>query len=125
MSQTSKLALSPPSAPTSEAQGWVACPAHDCQAELLAYGVCPFRHESLILPLLFANRGYAELEIALSHWKKGATTLPNRGEIQVVEAQRSFEFPSGDKGLKLIANRHTGLQSRRANSLKIQGGVCF
>ena len=42
------------------------------------------------LLLLFANRGYAELAIILSHWKQRAATLPNRGEMRVVEAQQCF-----------------------------------
>jgi hypothetical protein len=48
---------------------------------------CPFGHKSPITsrsPLLFANRGSAELEIVPSRCKQRATTLSNRGEIRVV-----------------------------------------
>ena len=89
---------------------------------------CPFPHESLIAlalsaanvthsPLLFANRGYTELAMVPSLCKQRATLLSNRGKIRVVQPLRHR--------LSLQPNRHTNLQSRLANSLKIQGGVCF
>jgi hypothetical protein len=39
-------------------------------------------------PLLFANRGNAELEMVPSRCKQRTTTLSNRGEMRVVEALR-------------------------------------
>ncbi len=50
--------------------------------------VCPFRHQSQILPLLLANRGYAELEILPTPCKQRATLLSNRGKTRVVEPPR-------------------------------------
>jgi hypothetical protein len=88
---------------------------------------CPFPHESPIpshSPLLFANRGSAELAMVPSHCKQRATTPSNRGEMRVVEPPRHEPLPTPHPLLP-IANRHTDRQSRRANSLKTQGGVCF
>ncbi len=89
---------------------------------------CPFPHESPIAlalsaanvthsPLLFANRGYPELAMVPSLCKQRATLLSNRGKIRVVQPLRHRSTPR--------SNRHTDLQSRRAKSLKIQGGACF
>ena len=50
--------------------------------------------------LLFANRGYAELEMVPSRCKQRATTLSNRGEMRVVEPlrrpSRTTQCPNAD-----------------------------
>jgi hypothetical protein len=56
-------------------------------------------------PLLFANRGNAELEIVLSHCKQRTTSLSNRGEMRVVEALRR-EPRTPNSSPCLFANRN-------------------
>jgi hypothetical protein len=85
----------------------------------------PFPHESPIpshSPLLFANRGTAELEIVPSPCKQTATILSNRGEMRVVQAPPD-EPPPTTHPLLPIANRNTNLLAKALTHWKQRTGT--